>query len=137
MKLLKQFITLILFTLFGTVSYGQDFAGAIGPASVTHTNAQADTISVTIAKARPSLTFKYDIAKTSGTVAGTIVLQGRITATSTAEQWTTVNSYTLTDATATNSVSLTANQYVNYRIITTTSGTSVTVHRKWLLYRGY
>lgn len=114
-----------------------DYAGAIGPTTVTHTNAMADTISLAIAKARPSITFKYDIAKTSGTVAGTIVLQGRITATSTAEQWTTINSYTLTDATATNSVSLTANQYLNYRIITTTSGTSVTVHRKWLLCRGY
>lgn len=114
----------------------QDFAGQIGT-TVTHTNAQADTISVAITKARPSVTFKYDIAKTSGTVAGTIVLQAKITAAGSTEQWTTVNSYTLTDATATNSVSLTANQYVNYRIITTTSGTSVTVHKKWLLYRGY
>lgn len=134
---MKKIIIVIFLCIAGMVTHAQDFAGQIGPTSVTHTNAQADTISLTITKARPSLTFKYDIAKTSGTVAGTIVLQAKITAPGSAEQWTTVNSYTLTDATASNSISLTANQYINYRIITTTSGTSVSVHRKWLLYRGY
>ena len=133
---MKKLFTLIFLCSFGMVSYAQDFAGQLGT-TVTHTNAQADTISFTVAKARPSITIKYDIAKTSGTVAGTIVLQGKITSASSTEQWTTLNSYTLTDATATNSIALTSNQYVNYRIITTTSGTSVSVHKKWLLYRGY
>lgn len=138
MKNLIKIVGLIaLFALIVPRVNAQDFAGTIG-ATVTHTNAQADTISVTIAKARPSIAFKYNITKTSGTVAGTIVLQGRITPVSnTKEQWTTVNSYTLTDATANNVVALTSNNYIYYRVITTTSGTSVTVHDKQLLYRGY
>jgi hypothetical protein len=142
-NLIKIGLLLLVMSVISPIVKGQgfnssnDYAGSIGPATVTHTNAMADTVSLAIAKSRTAITFKYDIAKTSGTVAGTIVLQGRITATTTAEQWTTINSYTLTDATATNSVSLTANQYLNYRIITTTTGTSVTVHRKWLLCRGY
>jgi hypothetical protein len=133
---MKRLLFAILFCLIGSLGYAQDYAAQVG-STVTHTNAQADTISFAITKSRTAITIKYDIAKTSGTVAGTIVLQGKITAAGSTEQWTTLNSYTLTDATATNSVALTANQYVNYRIITTTSGTSVSVHKKWLLYRGY
>lgn len=134
---MKRLIVLVavMLTSFAALK-AQDYAGQIGT-TVTHTNAQADTISFTIAKSRTAITFKYDIAKTSGTVAGTIVLQGKITAASGTEQWTTINSYTLTDATATNSITQSANYYVNYRIITTTSGTSVTVHKKWLLYRQF
>lgn len=133
---MKKLIIVAILCLAGMVTKAQDYAGQIGT-TVTHTNAVADTISFSISKARPSINIKYDIAKTSGTVAGTIVLQGKITAASGTEQWSTINSYTLTDATATNSIQLTANQFVNYRIITTTSGTSVSVHKKWLLYRGY
>lgn len=124
--------------LAGNITYGQDFADNIGTANKTMTNVQADTVNVTITKSRTAITFKYDIAKTSGTVAGTIVLQGRITPVSnTLEQWSTINSYTLTDATANNVVALTANNYVYYRVITTTSGTSVSVHNKQLLYRQF
>ena len=133
---MKKLILIAAIALFSYGAKAQDLAAQIGT-TITHTNAQNDTISVAISKARPTVTFKYDISKTSGTVAGTIVLQGKITAPGSAEQWTTINSYTLTDATATNSVVLTNNAYLNYRIITATTGTSVSVHRKYLLYRTY
>ena len=110
-----------------------DFAGQVGTTR-TLANTTADTINLQITKARPSLLFKYDITKNSGTVAGTIVLQGRVT---TSDAWTVVNSYTLTDATATNSVALTANQYVYYRIITAPTGTQNSTHSKYVVARQY
>lgn len=121
--------------LLGNVAHGQDFAGQVGT-TVTHATVGADTTAFTITKARPSAIIKYSIVKNSGTVAGTIVVQGKITAL-TAEPWTTINSYALTDATANTTVSLTPNQYVNYRVIYTTTGTSSTTRSYYLLYRGY
>jgi Tfp pilus assembly protein PilW len=132
-------VMLIMFSVFLAVPkvHAQDFAGQLGT-TVTHTNAQADTQSVTIAKSRTAITFKYDYTVTSGTAAGTIVLQARITDPTTAEQWTTLNSFTMSNAASvTNSYTMTGNNYVYYRVITTTSGTSVTVHNKWLLYRQF
>lgn len=135
---MKKLIFVALLCIIGSITHAQDFADNIGTANKTMTNVQADTINVTITKSRTAITFKYDITKTGGTVAGTIVLQARITPVSnTREQWSTVNSYTITDATANNAVALTANNYVYYRIITTTSGTSVSVHNKQLLYRQF
>lgn len=135
---MKKLLVFLLLSIVGTVSYGQttysgDFAGQIGTTR-TLTNAQPDTINLAITKARPSITFKYDIEKTSGTLSGTIVLQARMTS---ADAWHTVNSYTITDATATNVVSLTANQFVNYRIITTPGASQVAIYKKYLLCRGY
>ena len=138
---MKKILFAIAFCLIGSLSYGQtvistDFAGQVGTTR-TLANATADTINLQITKARPTLTFKYDITKNSGTVGGTIVLQGKITGAATAEAWTTLNSYTLTDATATNSVALTNNAYVYYRIITTPSGTQNSTHSKYVIARGY
>jgi len=138
---MKKLIIAALLCLAGSLSYGQtvisvDYAGQIGTTR-TLTNAQPDTILLQITKARPSLTFKYDITKTSGTLSGTIVLQARITGIGTSEAWYTVNSYTITDATATNVVSLTANQFVNYRIITTPGTSQVAVYKKYLVARTY
>jgi len=106
-----------------------------GPTTLT--NASTDSTKVTVSGVRSAITFKYDIAKTSGTVAGTVVLKGRIVHSAlgtSGEQWTVINSYTLTDATATNSVLLTANSYTDYLIVTTITGTSVTVHNKYIKY---
>lgn len=133
---MKKLFTLIFLCAFGMVSYAQDFAGQIG-STRTLANATPDTISFAITKSRTAITLKYDIIKNSGTVAGTIVLQAKITAPGSAEAWTTVNSYTLTDASAVNEVKLTANHYVNYRVITTPTGTQNSTHKKYLLYRGY
>ncbi|HWZ03031.1 MAG TPA: hypothetical protein VNX40_05420 [Mucilaginibacter sp.] len=137
---MKKYIKVGLLVCMGLLAFSrpvkaQDFAGKIQD-SLTHTNAMADTVFVTIPLSRTAITFKYDIIASSGTVAGTIVLQAVITNPAlTGEQWTTLNSYTLTNATTTNSVTLTANNYVKYRIITTTTGTSVSIHNKYLLYR--
>lgn len=127
---------LFLVTLFSVVAIevnAQDYSGRIkGP--VTLTNAVSDTVEVTIPLSRSAITFKYDIAKTSGTVAGTIALQYKVSSV-TGEQWFTYNTYTLTDATATNVVSLVNNPGLYWRIITATTGTQVSVHNKYLLYR--
>lgn len=135
---MKKILFAVAFCLLGSLSYGQtvitnDFAAQVGTTR-TLANATPDTINLQIQRARPTLTFKYDITKNGGTVAGTIVLQGRAT---TADSWATVNSYTLTDATATNSVLLTNNAYVYYRIITTPSGTQNSTHSKYVIARGY
>ena len=135
---MKKILFAIAFCLIGSLSYAQtvistDFAGQVGTTR-TLANATADTINLQITKARPTLTFKYDITKNSGTVGGTIVLQGRAT---TADSWSVVNSYTLTDATATNSVLLTNNAYVYYRIITAPTGTQNSTHSKYVVARQY
>ncbi len=138
---MKKLIFAVLFCVLGSLSYGQtvilnDYADNIGTANKVLTTG-ADTINIQIPKARTAINFKYNITKNSGTVGGTIVLQARVTpSTNTREQWTQVNSYTITDATANNSVALTANQWVYYRIITTTSGGNST-HNKQLVARGY
>ena len=135
---MKKIILAAVFCLIGSLSYGQlvisgDFADQVGTTR-TLANATADTINLQITKARPTLVFKYDITKNSGTVAGTIVVQGRV---KTTDSWATVNSYTLTDATATQSVALTANNYVYYRIITAPTGTQNSTHSKYVVARQY
>lgn len=133
---MKKLLLILCLCAIGMVAHSQDLADNIGTANKVLTTG-ADTISVTIAKSRTAINFKYNITKNSGTVAGTIVLQGRITPVlNTREQWSTVNIYTITDTTANTTVPLTANQFVYYRIITTTSGGNST-HNKQLLYRAY
>lgn len=138
MKKLICFVALIISVATITKAQGVlggsgSFAGRI-QTNKTHTNAMADTVLVTITQARTAVTFKYDVAKTSGTVAGTIVLQARLT-NIVGEQWWTLDSYALTDGAQTDAINFTANSFLYYRIITTTTGTSVTVHNKYLLYR--
>lgn len=115
-----------------TLASAQDFSGLVK--TVTMTNAQVDSTIVNISGPRSAVTFKYDITKTSGTIAGTIALQYKVTNLG-SETWYTYNTYTLTDATANNVVSLVYNPAVKWRILATTSGTSVSTHRYYLLYR--
>jgi hypothetical protein len=135
-KLLFALVLCVAGMVAHAQNYPTDYASQIGTTR-TLANATPDTVSFSIGKSRSAITVKYDIIKNSGTVAGTIVLQGKITAANSTEAWTTINSYTLTDATAVNSVLLTANHYSNYRVITTPSGTQNSTHKKYLLYRGY
>lgn len=129
----KILLLLVAFFAFTSISNAQDYTGRInGPDTLV--NADTDTVEVTIPLSRSNITFKYDITKSSGTVAGTIILQYKLT-TVTGEQWFTYNSYTLTDATATNVVNLDRNPGLYWRIITTTSGTQNSIHNKYLLYR--
>lgn len=130
---MKKLLLVLLVSCMAFASHAQDFAGRIsGP--VTHTNAVSDTIPVTINGNRNIVTFKYDWTKTSGTVVGTINLQVKLSNVST-EQWATLRTDTLTDATGNVKFTYTSNPYLYYRIITETTGTSVTVHNKYLLYR--
>jgi len=129
-------LVLILALVLGMTAFtkAQDFQGQIGTVNKVMANAAADTINVTIPKSRSAITFHYQITKNSGTVAGTIVLQSKLTGLS-GEVWHTLNSYTITDATAENWLNFTSNQGYNYRVITTTTGTQNSTHNKYLLYR--
>lgn len=127
-------LVLLVTLLIGMVSFvnAQDFSGLVK--TVTMTNAQVDSTIVNISGSRSAITFKYDITKTSGTVAGTIALQYKVTSLG-SETWYTYNTYTLTDATANIAVSLPNNPALKWKILATTSGTSVSTHRYYLLYR--
>lgn len=129
-------LVILLALVVGMTAFAdaQDFQGQIGTANKVMANAAADTISVTIPKSRSAITFHYQITKNSGTVAGTIVLQSKLTGLA-GEVWHTLNSYTLTDATAENWLNFTSNQGYYYRVITTTTGTQNSTHNKYLLYR--
>lgn len=137
---MKKLLLVLVLCVAGMVTHAQNYPSAFsgllkGPTTIS--TASTDSTKVTVTGVKSSVTFKYDISKTSGTVAGTIVLKGRIahsTLGTSAEQWATINSYTLTDATATQTVALTANNYTDYLILTTITGTSTTVHRKYLKY---
>lgn len=130
----KIALLLALFVGMASLAQAQDFQGQIGTANKVMANAVADTISLTIPKSRSAITFHYQITKNSGTVGGTIVLQSKVTSLA-GEVWHTLNSYTITDATAENWLNFTSNQGYNYRIITTTTGTQNSTHNKYLLYR--
>lgn len=130
---MKKLLLIALFAIVASFAQAQDFAGRITTAK-TLTNAVSDTTNVTISGSRSAITFKYDIAKTSGTIAGTIALQYKLS-TVAGEQWFTYNTYTLTDATATNVVSLSYNPALYWRVIITKTGTSISVHNNYLLYR--
>jgi hypothetical protein len=121
----------VLFTQAQSVN--ADYNGLL-KAATTLTNAATDSTLVTIPGSRSAITFKYSVSKTSGTVAGTIVLQYKLTNLA-SEPWHTYNTYTLTDATAVNVVTLTNNPALRWKILTTTTGTQVSVHRQFLLYR--
>lgn len=138
---MKKLLIIAFLCLAGMAGHAQNYpatyAGLLkGPTTLT--NVATDSTRVTISGAKSAITFKYDISKTSGTVGGTIVLKARTvhsTLGTSTEQWVQLNSYTITDATATSVVAYSANNYTDFLIITTTSGTQVSVHRKYLLYR--
>ena len=127
-------VVLLLALVVGMATFAksQDYSGLIK--TVTLTNAQTDSTVVTIPGSRSAVTFKYDITKTSGTIAGTIVLQYKVTALG-SEKWYTYNTYTLTDASVNTAISLPNNPALIWKVLAVTSGTSVSTHRYYLLYR--
>ena len=130
----KLLLLVALFIGLGLSVQAQDYSGLIKTATLT--NAQTDSTVVTIPKGRSAVTFKYDIVKTSGTIAGTIVLQTKVTSLAGEQRWQTVNTFTITDgATDGGYVSLALNPGLRYKVLTVTSGTSVSVHKYYLLYR--
>lgn len=129
-KILLIAIAFLAFTF--TQSKAQDYSGLLK--AVTLTDAVTDSTLVSIAGSRSAITFKYDVTKTSGTVAGTIVLQYKVTNLA-SEKWYTYNTYTLTDASAQAVVELPRNPAIKWKILTTKTGTSVSTHRYFLVYR--
>lgn len=130
LSLLAVFVCLSTFTM--AQNAGGDYSGLVK--TVVMTNAQTDSTLVNINGSRSAITFKYDVTKTSGTVAGTIVLQYKVTGLA-SEKWYTYNTYTLTDASAQTVVTLPNNPALKWKILTATTGTSVSTHRQFLLYR--
>lgn len=130
----KIILMLALAVGFSTHLSAQDFTGRIGTADKVFANALADTINVTISKARSAITFHNQVTKNSGTVAGTIVIQAKLTSIS-GEVWHTLDSHTITDATQEDWVTFTNNQALYYRLIRTTTGTQNSTLNSFLLYR--
>lgn len=132
MKKLLILFALVIFTVVGVKA--QDFSGRIGTADKVFVNATADTLNITISGARSAITFHNQVTKNSGTVAGTIVIQARVTGL-TSEVWHTLDSHTITDATQEDWVTFTNNQALMYRVIRTTTGTQNSTLNSFLLYR--
>lgn len=136
---MKNLLTILLvcvglsvFAQTPTTSPSSDYSGLLK--TVTMTNAQTDSTVFTIAGKRSAITIKTDIIKTSGTVAGTVLVQYKLTGLA-SELWYTYNSYTLTDASAINTISLPNNPALRWKILTNTTGTSISTHRQYLLFR--
>lgn len=109
--------------------HAQSFRGKIADSTLTNATTASFTIPVTGAKG--TVTFQYVITKTSGTVAGTVILLGTVDGTN----YVTLNTYNLTDATVTTGVNYAYNPYAKYKVTVTTTGTQVSNYKIWALYR--
>lgn len=125
----KLFLLLIIGLAGSFASHAQSFRAKI--ADSTHTNAMTSSFTIPVTGAKGTVTFQYVITKTSGTVAGTIVLLGTVDGTN----YVTLNTYTLTDATVTTGVTYAYNPYAKYKVTVTTTGTQVSNYKIWALYR--
>lgn len=127
---MKKLILLLSISMLLTVfASAQSFRGKI--ADSTHTNALTSSFTIPVTGTKGTVTFQYVITKTSGTVAGTIVLSGTVDGTN----YVVLNTYTLTDATATTSVTYAYNPYAKYKVTVATTGTQVSNYKIWALYR--
>lgn len=80
-----------------------------------------------------SIAFQVTLTKTSGTIAGTAVLQGTVNGST----WTNITSTALTDATTTYLFSDVPAKYYQYRVAVATTGTSVsTISSSYYLLKG-
>jgi len=131
---MKKLLILLALIVVSLGVNAQDFSGRIGTADKVFANALADTLNITISKARSAITFHNQVTKNSGTVAGTIVIQAKLTSLS-GEVWHTLDSHTITDATQEDWVTFTNNQALYYRVIRTTTGTQNSTLNSFLLYR--
>ena len=107
----------------------QSYQSKIGDTTIT--NAGAPSFTATVSGAKSNVTFGYNITKTSGTVAGTIVLYGSVDGTN----YAAIDTLTLTDASAIKSVSFNYNGYAKYKVTVNQTGTAVANYKIWLLYR--
>lgn len=131
-------LSLVLFigaTLCVNAQNTSDFSGLLKTA-VTVTNVQTDSTIVSISGSRSAITFNVQLTKVSGTTAGSIVLMYKTTNLP-SEQWVTLTTTALTDQAGTKGYDfrLPANVAVKYKLLLTTSGTSVNTYRPFLVYR--
>jgi hypothetical protein len=128
---MKKILFLLLFATIGLTVYtqAQSYNGKIGDTTIT--NAASPSYILPVVGPKTNVTFQYVITKTSGTVAGNIVLAGTIDGVT----WFTLNTYTLTDATATTAIAYNLNSYTKYKVTINTTGTQVSNHKVWVLYR--
>lgn len=132
---MKHIITIIAFLLTGLAASAQTDYHADITGLDTLTDTEADTSILTITGSKSAITFQTNVTKISGTVAGTIVVQGTIDTTASPTRWVTLETDSLSDATAVYSTTLTANNWKKYRVIRTGSGTQSSSHRTFVLYR--
>lgn len=154
---MRIFSLLLAFSLsmFASVSKaqtatGDDFAGfiqgtkgAVGAAVSGNTTAgYLDTLVNTdttvyimnITGAKNVISFQVDVLKISGTVAGSIRLEGSVNGL-TWETALVTSATTITDASANYVVKLTNNAYRKYRLTVVGSGTNNFSNRLYLMYR--
>jgi hypothetical protein len=112
------------------------YAGKVFDSTIT--NVGTPQIVVPITENKSAITFIYRITKTSGTLSGTIVLSGAAVAkgvTPAAGDYAVINSYTITDATATTSLAYSAANYTHYKVVITTGSSQVANYKINVLYR--
>lgn len=126
---MKKFIGLFVLLAITFATHAQSYQAKIGDTTIT--NAGAPSYTVTVAGPKSNVTFGYNITKTSGTVAGTIVLSGSVDGTN----YATLKVDTLADASANLSVSYPYNGYAKYKVTINQTGTDVANYKIWLLHR--
>lgn len=132
---MKKFLFVAVLALASCVVHAQapsSYNGKLtGAAQDTLTNSAADTLTLSVKGEKNAVTFQYNITKISGTVAGTIKVYGSIDET----KYALLNTYTLTDASAIASYSMSYNGYSKYRLIIATTGSQASAYEIWALYR--
>jgi hypothetical protein len=130
MKKILFLSTVFLFALLAfTNTNAQSFNGKI--ADSTFTNATTASYGLTVTGVKHAVTFVYTVTKNTGTVAGTITLQGTLDGIN----YVTLKVDTLTDANAVIGNSYDYNGYSKYKVTIAQSGTSVTNYKVQALYR--
>jgi hypothetical protein len=137
----KLFSLLIVFAFLSVGAFAQ--AKAMTGSGVTVTNTATVACSLQVAQSYTTVTVGAVIAKTSGTLAGTLTLQGSLDGTT----WETVptalvagaaSTYTVTDVASQNKAFVvTGSPYLYYRLSWTGTGTMVGTLSGAVLARNY
>lgn len=114
-----------------TVPAGRgEWAGKVLDTTVT--NAGTPAVVIPIIGNKSALSFQYVITKTSGTLSGTVSLYGSLDGGTT---YALINAYTITDATASTSLTYGWAGYSKYKVIVSTGSSQVANYKVYTLYR--
>lgn len=100
----------------------------------TLSNTDTTFYTVAVSGKKHAISFQVDVLKISGTVAGSLRLEGSVNGT-TYETALVVSAVTVNDASANYVIKLTNNAYKKYRLAVVSSGTNTASNRLYLLYR--